>query len=94
MPGHDEGVFGLVSKPSTPRQRELSMLLLAAYLLFIVVGFVVGHTVATSHKVAVAGFAACVGAVVFALCCWAVGIVIWARRRRRARKGRAAGTTQ
>jgi hypothetical protein len=67
------------------------MFLLAAYLLFIVGGFVVGDAVATSNRLAVSAFAACAGAVVFALCCRTASIVILVRRSRRARRGQSAG---
>ena len=69
------------------------MVLLAAYLLFIAGGFVVGRVVATSNKLAVSAFAACAGALVFAFCCRAASIVILLRRSRRANRREPARPT-
>jgi hypothetical protein len=86
-------MFGLVRQPSTPTQRKLSVAFVASDLLFIVIGFVVGSSVATSNRLAVAVFAALAGGLVWMLCCWTLAIVIWAWRRGRAHKELRAGPT-
>jgi hypothetical protein len=77
-------MLGIVRQPMTSQERKIAALFVASEILFVIVGYVVGNSLATDNRAAIGVFGAGVGGIVWLASCWLLRFVMWARRKRHA----------